>query len=302
MSILFINFGACANTLLMDILSIRVHTEGKLARLGQLAQPVDRLFYAGNFSELAARPCVAIVGSRKLTPYGRAVTTTLAGDLARAGVVIVSGLAIGIDSVAHQAALDAGGLTIAVLPSGLDHIYPAHHQRLADRILHNGGALVTEYAKGGGSPQKHQFIARNRIIAALSQGVLITEAAAKSGSLHTANFALEQGIEVFAVPGNITSSTSAGTNELIKTGATPVTVATDVLETLGLVMEQKSLFAPKDKNEAIIYSLLSEREQSVEELLLRTKIQPAELQARLGMLEINGAVRQTSAGTWMRAS
>lgn len=166
------------------------------------------------------------------------VTTELAGELANVGVVIVSGLAIGIDGIAHTAALDAGGVCIAVLPCGLDAIYPASHLQLAKRIVQNGGALVSEYPPNT-IAYKYDFIARNRIVSALSDAVLIPEAALKSGALHTARFALEQGKEVMAVPGNTTSETSAGTNNLIKTGAGVVTSAEDVLHALGLEAQNK---------------------------------------------------------------
>ncbi len=234
MSILFILFEGKANILLMEIQRVYPQDQTATKVLSQLAQPVRELFYTGNLLELLERPCVAIVGSRKVTDYGIAVTTQLAKELTQAGVVIISGLALGVDSIAHQAALDAGGKTIAILPAGLDQIYPSRHQRLAEDIVRQGGALASEFPTGQGRPQKYQFIARNRIIAALSQGLLITEAARKSGSLHTANFALEQGIEVFAVPGSILNQTSDGTNELIKNGAAPVTNVRDILEVLNM--------------------------------------------------------------------
>lgn len=282
----------------MLIKHLRVPGNNKLERLSRLAQPVKELSYAGDFTSLLDKPLVAIVGSRKATPYGQAVTTQLAAELARAGVVIVSGLALGVDSIAHTAALDAGGQVIAVLPAGLDQIYPARHHGLARRVVEQGGALVSEYPAGQGAPQKHQFIARNRIIAALSQGVLITEAATKSGSLHTANFALEEGIEVFAVPGNITSSTSAGTNNLIKTGAHPVTSAQDILEVLGIVCAKQDTYQPANQEEEIIFRLLLQGVQESAELLNLSSLSPAIFQQTLTILEINGAAYQPSPGTW----
>ncbi|HLZ14394.1 MAG TPA: DNA-processing protein DprA, partial [Candidatus Saccharimonadales bacterium] len=176
---------------------------------------------------------MTIVGSRKLSAYGKAVTTLLATELARSGVVVVSGLAIGVDAIAHRAALDAGGLTIAVLPSSICDIYPASHTGLARQIVAQGGALVSEYP-GGSRTYPGNFVARNRIASGLGDALLITEAAEKSGTLHTANFALEQGKPVLAVPGNITSPTSVGTNNLIKTGATPVTSVDDIFHILGM--------------------------------------------------------------------
>lgn len=212
-------------------IAISRSTRGKLAVLSQLAQPVNNLYYAGNnLLELLDRPCVAIVGSRHPSEYGEQVTRQLVEDLVAAGIVIVSGLALGIDSIAHRAAVDNGGQTVAVLPAGLDNIYPSRHRQLADQIIETGGALVTEYPEGSGPPLKYQFIARNRIIAALADAIVITEAARKSGSLHTADFGLELGIDILALPGNITSPTSGGTNKLIRSGATPVLSSADILE------------------------------------------------------------------------
>lgn len=187
-------------------------------RLQQIASPPKRLFVMGTpLGELLALPCVAIVGSRKVSSYGREVTTKLAYDLASRGVVIISGLALGVDGLAHKAALEAGGKTIAVLPSPLEKIYPSSHAQLAKQILDSGGTLVSEYALG--TPfNLSTFIARNRLVSGLSNAVLITEAAEQSGSLHTARFALEQGRDVLAVPGSIFSETSRGTNNLLKVG------------------------------------------------------------------------------------
>ena len=272
----------------------RVHTEGhsKLNTLSALPQPVNNLYYRGDLLQNIAMPCVAFVGSRKATMYGKAVTTKLVQELVRVGVCIVSGLAIGIDSIAHQAALDAGGKTIAVLPSGLDYIYPARHAHLAELIVTSGGALVSEYPTGQGAPMKHQFIARNRIIAGLSQGVVITEAATKSGSLHTAQFALELGLDVFAVPGNITSNASAGTNNLVKTGAHPVTEAQDILDHLGLQVSQQEFFGISSVQQQIL-QILQTRPQSHKDLSLTSKLPIPELQQALTELELEGAIRQS---------
>lgn len=259
------------------------------SELSLLAQVPDALYYRGaDLSEILTKPVVAIVGSRKISNYGRAVTTKLTQDLARAGVVIVSGLALGVDSVAHAAALDAGGLTIAVLPCGIDTIYPAGHFGLAKRILQQGGALISEY-DGADKPMKHQFIARNRIIAALSKGVIITEAAAKSGSLHTAEFALEQGTEVFAVPGNITSPTSEGTNNLIKAGATPITTADDVLQALGIQRTEETI-ATSTPQEARVIELLQQGITDQTELQIVGKLSPNEYSQAVTMLELVGKV------------
>lgn len=282
----------------MHIKRVRVKEDERLQGLTELAQPVSDLYYLGDFPALLDKPLVAIVGSRKVSNYGQTVTIQLATALARAGVVIVSGLALGVDSVAHAAALDAGGKTLAVLPAGLDRIYPANHLGLAKRIVAQGGALVSEYPAEQGAPRKYQFIARNRIIAALSQGVLIPEAATKSGSLHTASFALEQGIEVFAVPGNITSPTSEGTNNLIKTGAHPVTTAQDILEVLGIAEAAQTDHQPTNPAEDAILTHLTSGHHDAGKLLSLSKLAPAIFQQTLTLLEINGTIRQTAPGTW----
>ena len=265
-----------------------------------IPQPPKQLFWLGESPEvLLANPCIAVVGSRKVSPYGHSVTTKIVGDLAKQGMVIVSGLALGVDSVAHEATLRVGGLTIAVLPCGLDRIYPSSHHHLAKEILKRGGALITEYNEGQ-DVRKENFIARNRIIAGLGLGVLITEAAEKSGSLHTANFALEQGSEVFAVPGNITSPTSAGTNNLIKSGATVVTDAQDVLNALKLEpseLTKRELFGDTEE-ETIILKLIAEGTSDSEALLKQSKLDPSVYNQTLSMLEITGKIKPEGAGRW----
>ena len=284
----------------MRIQSLDTNDDSRLSYLSHLAQPVSKLFYlSDSLSTLLDQPLVAIVGSRKVSPYGRAVTVKIAQELARAGVVTVSGLALGVDSVAHQATLDAGGKTIAVLPSGLDNIYPASHRNLARQILLAGGALVSEYPAGSESPMKYQFIARNRIIAALSKGVIVTEAAAKSGSLHTAEFALEQGKDIFAVPGNITSATSAGTNNLIKSGATPITSSHDILEALAISPVTKHpSYTSANPQEIILLRLISNSVSRNDDLLNASSLDPAILNQTLSMLEINGAIQSDAQGAW----
>lgn len=191
------------------------------------------LFVSGNdLKLLTSSPLVAIVGSRKVDSYGIHVTRLLAGDLARAGVGIVSGLALGVDAIAHQSALQEKGTTIAVLPCGIDTVYPSSNTPLAERILQQG-ALVSEHP-GSYTPHKHDFLIRNRLISGLSKGVIVTQAAARSGSLNTARHALEQGRVVMAVPGPITNPLCEGPNNLLKMGAIPVTCAGDVLSALNI--------------------------------------------------------------------
>lgn len=268
-------------------------------RLKRVPTPLKRLFVLGaDVNELLSKPCVTVVGSRKVSDYGRSVTVQLANDLAQAGIVIISGLAIGVDSLAHKAALDAGGLTIAVLPTGLDRVYPASNQSLARQILQHGGALVSEYPAGEIAYKDH-FIARNRIAAGLGDVLLITEAAERSGTLSTARFALEQGKDVLAVPGNITSSTSVGTNNLIKSGAVPVTSAQDVFDVLGLKMEAKKP-APKshDPNEQALLDLLGQGITDGDNLLETSGLEVSLFNQTVTMLEIRGRIRALGNNHW----
>jgi len=253
---------------------------------------------SGNVNELLARPAVAIVGSRRVTPYGKTVTAQLASELAQAGVVIISGLALGVDSISHKAALDAGGLTIAILPTGLDNIYPAAHRHLAKQILEQGGALISEYPEGS-TVYKGNFIARNRLISGLADAVLITEAAEKSGSLHTADFALDQGKEVLAVPGNINSPTSRGTNNLIKVGATPVTSSADVLHVLNIELPtDKHALKSANPNEQVILDLIGAGMTDGAELLSSSNLDTPLFNQSLTMLEISGVIRPLGNNQW----
>ncbi len=242
---------------------------------------------------------MTVVGSRKVSAYGKAVTLGLAGELAKAGVVIISGLALGVDSLAHKAALDAGGLTIAVLPSGVENIYPAGHYGLAMQILQQGGALVSEYPAGERAYKDH-FIARNRIASGLGDALLITEAAEKSGTLHTANFALEQGRPVLAVPGNITSPTSVGANNLIKAGAMPVTGVRDVFHALGLELPETNREAPRSGNphEQVLLDLLFSGVNDGLELLDQSKLGVSLFNQTLTLLEIRGQIRPLGNNRW----
>jgi DNA processing protein len=266
----------------------------------RLMQKLHTLYVCGaSLADLLERPRVAIVGSRKVSSYGKAVTTQLARELAELGVVVVSGLAIGIDGLAHGAAVEAGGQSIAVLPAGCDRIYPAGHANLAERIIEHGGALVSEYSSGS-IPYKQNFIARNRIVAGLSDAVLITEAAEKSGSLHTARFALEQGVDVLCVPGNITSATSRGTNTLIKAGAAPATDVDDVLHVLGL--ERRATITNKvrgsNAHEQLVLDVLQEGITDGAELLSHSKLDIAQYNQVMTMLEIRGKIRPLGNNQW----
>lgn len=267
--------------------------------LRTIPSPPKQLYCRGALDSLLERPRVAIVGSRSVSPYGRQVTEQLAGALAEQGVIIVSGLALGVDAIAHQAALEAGGLAIAVLPGPVDKIYPVTNTALANEILDKGGALVSEYTTDEFA-FKQNFIARNRLVAGLSQAVLITEPAEKSGSLHTARFALEQGKDVLAVPGTITTPTSVGTNNLIKSGATPITSYVDVLHVLGMHDHATPAREVRGRNahEQTVLDLLLKGVNDGEQLLKQSALSISEFNQVLTMLEIGGKIRPLGANHW----
>jgi DNA processing protein len=273
-------------------------------RLKQLASPPKRLYHAGaDLGELLQRPVVAIVGSRKVTPYGHQVTTKLARELAAQGVVILSGLAIGVDSIAHQAALEAGGLTMAVLPSPIQQIAPSGHTQLARRIVEQGGALISEYPDGM-PPLRQNFVVRNRLVAGFCDALLVTEAALKSGSLHTARFALEQGKDVLAVPGNITNPIAAGVNNLIRAGAVPITASEDVLSVLQLrynVITPLKVAEGANSYEQAVIDLLKTGVTDGEELQRTSNLNIAAFNQTLTMLELSGKIRPLGAGHWALA-
>lgn len=238
---------------------------------------------------------VGIVGTRRATAYGKEATIRLATGLVEAGISIVSGLARGIDTIAHRAALDAGGRTLAVLGSGLDVIYPAENRNIAKQIVEEGmGAVVTEYPLGT-QPDAVNFPPRNRIISGLSLGVLVVEAAEKSGALITVEFALEQGRDVFSVPGPLTSRMSEGTNNLIKTGAKCVTAASDILEELDLNMVTEHVEAvralPSDPTERMLLEHLQDDTRHIDELTNLSGLPTSTVSALLTMMELKGLVR-----------
>lgn len=263
--------------------------------VNQLTKPLKTLNVRGNADLLKSGKRVSIVGARKFTPYGREVTQKIATDLARAGVTIVSGLAIGVDSIAHRACIEAGGKTVAVLPSGFDNIYPSSHAQLAKQIVANGGLLVSEY-ENNHRPKKYEFIERNRIIASLCDILIVTEAAEASGSLHTASFALDLGIQIMAVPGNITSPYSTGTNKLIQKGAEPLLDTTQILQMLEIEQDDKLSYIPENEIEEIILNSLS-TPKSDQELIQSTKLELTTLSTYLTLLEIKDIVIIES-GIW----
>jgi len=237
---------------------------------------------------------LAVVGTRRSTVYGREATRALVSGLAAGGVTIVSGLARGIDTHAHEIALDVGGRTIAVLGNGVDIIYPAQNQKLARRIMESG-ALVSEYPLGT-KPEGGNFPRRNRIISGLSLGVMVVEGSKRSGAMITADYAAEQGREIFAVPGNILSPNSAGPNQLIQQGAKLVATIGDVLEELNLTMvteqaEAREIIADNE-TEAILLGHLSSEPIHVDELGRAAGLPINEVASTLTLMELKGKVRQ----------
>jgi DNA processing protein len=239
-------------------------------------------------------PCLSIVGTRRPTVYGRQVTEEIVADLARSGITIISGLARGIDSVAHRAALDAGGKTVAVFGSGLDIVYPGENAKLAQAIVEHG-ALVSEYPLGV-KPKPENFPLRNRIMSGLSLGVLVVEAGERSGALITAHQALEQNREVFAIPGSILSPASQGTNRLIQEGAKLVRNYADILQELNLtiVVQQAEIkeSSPANEVESAILKQLSSEPSHIDEVCRRSGLTMPEVSSTLAMLELKGIARQ----------
>jgi DNA processing protein len=263
------------------------------ALLRQIADAPPVLFVRGTLTP-ADEWSVALVGTRKATVYGREVAHRLATDLVQNRVTLVSGLARGIDSIAHKSALDAGGRTLAVLGSGVDYIYPAEHRKLAEAIVENG-ALISDYPLGT-RPEAANFPARNRIISGLSLGVVVVEADVKSGALITADFALDHGREVFAVPGSILSPASAGCNRLLRDGANVVTEVGDILEALHLDHASEKQLAreilPSNPTEAAILEHLTAEPRHLDELSRETELPVATISSTLVMMELKGMARQ----------
>ena len=286
----------------LGIAALTCEDEDYPSRLLTIDDPPPVLYLRGSLVE-ADDWAVAVVGTRRATPYGRQVTYQLAYELAANRVTIVSGLARGIDAEAHQAALDAGGRTIAVLGSGLHEIYPPEHRMLAAEIIQRG-AIMTSYPLGT-PPEARNFPPRNRIISGLCLGVVVTEAGEGSGALLTAEVAAEQGRDVFAVPGNITAQGSAGVNRLIQDGAQPVLAARDILDQLELArvtnyVEARQELPPVGQVERALLDHLGAEPLHVDELCRMVGLPVAQVSSTLAMLELKGIVRQVGAMTYTR--
>jgi DNA processing protein len=272
------------------------------ALLQEIGAPPPVLYYRGELLE-TDRMAVAIVGTRRVTSYGRDMASRIAGDLARAGVTIVSGLARGVDGVAHQAALDAGGRTIAVLGSGVNRIYPPEHRNLARRIAEQG-AIVSDYLPDT-PPDGVNFPPRNRIISGLSLGVVVIEAPDRSGALITVDFAADHGRDVFAVPGPATATNSAGCNRIIREGARLVRNAEDVLEDLQIARRHEAVAIqqalPMNEEDRRLLAVLSSAPQHIDDLAALSDSPVAAVSARLMTLELQGLVRNAGAQHYTRA-
>jgi len=270
--------------------------------LAGIFDPPPGLFIRGTLRE--TDPGVALVGSRHATPYGRKMARQLGHDLARAGVTVVSGMARGIDTAAHQGALQAGGYTIAVLGCGVDVVYPRENKKVMQDIAATG-AVISEFPPGS-APDAWHFPVRNRIISGLSRCVAVIEAAERSGALITADVALEQGRDVLAVPGNVSSRLSKGTNGLIKQGAKLVEDASDILEELGLY----TLFPVKDNmeeqnvklsaTEEKIFNIIYSEPMHLDEIIAQSHVPPGEVLSLLMYLEMKGVVKQLPGKMFVR--
>jgi len=272
--------------------------------LKEIYSPPALIYFKGEIIP-EDKQSIGIVGTRKLSVYGSQITPLITADLVEAGLTIVSGLAKGIDTLAHSAALKVGGRTIAVLGSGLDSrsVYPVENRNLAEEISQNG-ALISEFPFGA-QPLAGHFPQRNRIISGLSLGVLVIEAPEKSGAIITANNALEQNREVFAIPGHIFSQNSLGTNNLIKMGAKLVTHTNDILQELNLPSlvnknkknEKKN---PADENESMIINFLSQEPVHIDKIINQTKLSPSTINSCLALMEIKGMVRNLGGNNYVK--
>lgn len=283
----------------MEIFQINLSDYAYLRDLPHMPDPPKKLFIRGKLPAKRVKT-VAIVGTRKPSAYGREIATKIASECAKNGIVVVSGLALGIDSIAHRAAIDSGGKTIAVLANGVDKIYPRSHEDLGQKILQTNGAILSEYPNN--TPARPwQFLARNRIVSGLADAVVIIEAASRSGTLSTANHALDQGKEIFAVPGNITSPLSAGCNQLIKNGANPLTSVEDLLDFLipDRFEKQTQLFKGDTREENVILEFLSKNgTTSSDTIIKQTKLSASEFNQAITMLELKGLVLNNGGEKW----
>ena len=269
------------------------------ALLKEIPDPPKRLWHVGDLAAAHA-PAVAIVGSRRCSRYGRDMAFGLAEQVAGRGVTVVSGLAYGVDAAAHRGALAAGGRTVAVMAGGLDRIYPAAHASLAQQIVAASGALVTEYAPDV-TPRKHHFPARNRLVSGLCLGVVVVEAASRSGSLITARMALEQNREVMAVPGMATSALSKGCHRLIRDGAALIETIEDIAHAIGLAWPEEAPETAAEPDDPVLAAVGAET-TSADAIVADTGLAVDVVLSRLVELEVAGFVTASGGGYSRRPS
>ena len=259
--------------------------------LAQISDPPKCIWTRGDIHALS-RTCVAVIGARAASREGLIAAAEIAGDLARAGVVVIAGLARGVDSAAHHAALQAGGLTVAVLGTGIDRVYPAENAGLSERIAERG-LLITEFPPGA-APEDWHFPRRNRIISGLSQAVVVVEAREKSGSLITARLAADQGRDVMAVPGSVIGGRNKGANALLRDGAKLVESAVDILQELGIADSSLALRTAGRQDAEVI-------EFTVDNVEKELQIPPGEALARLLEWELTGEIQRIGSGRFVRS-
>jgi DNA processing protein len=283
----------------IEVVTLGDHTYPRLLR--EVPNPPSVLYMKGTLVD-EDQKSVAIVGTRRCTAYGRQMAATMAEQLARAGVTVISGLALGIDGQAHRGALAGGGRTIAVLGSGVDQIYPSSHRDLAAQIVATG-AVISDYPPGT-KPDARNFPPRNRIIAGLSRGIVVVEAPARSGALITVDFAADYGRDVFCVPGNALSEYSAGCHAAVRDGARLVTSAADVLEDLGMAAPAPGVAAqqafPLSEQERHLLNYIRWEPQHIDELSAAAGLTPSQSGALLTLLELKGAVRDAGGQHYVR--
>ena len=279
----------------MKINKLTIHSNSLLPDLSVIPNSPKTLYYIGNLPP-KHQTKVAIVGSRRPTNYGRSITKQISEVLASRGVAIISGLALGVDSIAHSAALGVGGYTLAVLPSGVDDPYPKSNQMIARNILKQGGALISEF-KDGHRPRRHDFLLRNRLVSGLSDVLVVTEANLRSGTLSTVAHALEQGKDVYAVPGPITSPLSAGCNRLIKQGARPITDIDSFLDEIGLTANTEVTHGDNELEQRII-DLINQGINDGNIWAEKLKIDYQELAPTITLMEIKGYISSLGGNQW----
>ena len=272
--------------------------------LKEIPSPPLKIYFLGQLPDEKSLK-VAIVGTRKATKEGRILAKFISKSLAKTGATIISGLAMGIDTAAHEGALEADGKTIAVLANGLDEIYPAQNEKLAEKIIKSGGGIISEYPVKT-PPYKNQFLERNRIVSGLSHATIIIEAPLISGSLATARLAAEQGREVFVFPGPSSHPNYVGSHRLIRDGARLVSSIEDVFEDLGLdtkyeklrIYEKNKLKTIKDKNQLLILKMIQEagRPLNIDKIIELTKLEPQKANTAIALLIINDIIKETEKG------